>query len=156
RTATRKVKRSGALKMLQKIEDSARTSQATFARDETTADAAWLVDIVSSVSNRSRDEISINARLADLGFDSLMFVELATAIENAGGALTAPERLNEVQDVRELLGVVNRQGTQRREATRLRLDSEKSDDEIHIPEFLRTVGNKGVDLMQRALYERLL
>jgi len=87
-----------------------------------------------------------------------MFVELATAIENAGGALTAPERLNEVQDVRELLGVVSRQGTQsaKREATRLRLESEKGDDEIHIPEFLRAVGNKGVDFMQRALYERLL
>jgi long-chain acyl-CoA synthetase len=85
-----------------------------------------------------------------------MFVELATAIENAGGALTAPERLNEVQDVRELLGVVNRQGTQRRETARLRLDAEKNDEDIHIPEFLRTIGNKGVDLMQRALYERLL
>src|SRR5207247_1583032 len=123
RTATRKVKRSGALKMLQKIEDSARASQATLARDETTADAAWLVDIISSVSNRSRDEISINARLADLGFDSLMFVELATAIENAGGYLTAPERLNEVQDVRELLTVVNREASQtpRREGARLRL-----------------------------------
>src|SRR5947207_454294 len=108
RTATRKIKRSGALKMLQKIEDSARASQATIARDETTADAAWLHDLVSSVSNRSRDEISINARLADLGFDSLMFVEVATAIENAGGYLTAPERLNEFKNVRELLPVVTR------------------------------------------------
>ena len=69
-----------------------------------------MIDIIASVSNRSLDEVSINSRLPDLGFDSLMFVELATAIENAGGALTAPERLNEVQDVRELLGVVNRQG----------------------------------------------
>ena len=85
-----------------------------------------------------------------------MFVELATAIENAGGVLTAPERLNEVQDVRELLTVVSRQGSQKREASRLRLDSEKSDDEIHIPEFLKTIGNKGVDLVQRALYEKLL
>ena len=157
RTATRKVKRSGALKMLQEIEDSARASQATLARDETTADAAWLVDIISSVSNRSRDEISINARLADLGFDSLMFVELATAIENAGGYLTAPERLNEVQDVRELLTVVNREASQtpRREGARLRLEPEK-EDEIRIPEFVRAIGNKTVDLAQRALYERLL
>ena len=157
RTATRKVKRSGALKMLQKIEDSARASQTTLARDETTADAAWLVDIISSVSNRSRDEISINARLADLGFDSLMFVELATAIENAGGSLTAPERLNEVQDVRELLSVVNREASHapRREGARLRLEPEK-EDEIRIPEFVRTIGNKTVDLAQRALYERLL
>src|SRR5207247_3253091 len=89
--------------MLQKIEDSARASQATVARDETTADAAWLLDIISFVSNRSRDEISINARLADLGFDSLMFVELATAIENAGGSLTATECFKEVKDILELL-----------------------------------------------------
>src|SRR5438034_1252389 len=155
RTATRKVKRREILNMMQKIQEGARSSQEV-SGEEITGDAAWLIDIIASVSNRSLDEVSINSRLPDLGFDSLMFVELATAIENAGGALSAPERLNEVQDVRELLSVVNRQGTQRREATRLRLDSEKSDDEIHIPEFLRTVGNKGVDLMQRALYERLL
>ena len=116
------------------------------------------MDLVASVSNRSLDEVSLNVRLADLGFDSLMFVELATAIENAGGALTAPDRLNEVQDVRELLTVVTRQAPQtgRRETTRLRLESDKKDDEIHIPEFLRVVGNKTVDLAQRALYERLL
>src|SRR5258706_3758397 len=83
---------------------------------------------------------------------------MRTALEKAGGAMAEAERLNEVQDVRELLGVVSRQGTQsaKREATRLRLESEKGDDEIHIPEFLRAVGNKGVDFMQRALYERLL
>src|SRR6266478_107836 len=157
RTATRKVKRREVLELMQKIQEGVRAAQEP-AGEVTTGDAAWLIDIVASVSNRSQDEVSINSRLPDLGFDSLMFVELATAIENAGGALTAPERLNEVQDVRELLSVVNRQGSQssRREATRLRLDPEKSDDEIHIPQFLRTVGNKGVELMQRALYERLL
>src|SRR6266436_5500079 len=157
RTATRKVKRREVLSLMQQIEDGQRSEEAG-AGEATTGEAMWLLDIVATVSNRAKDEVSINTRLPDLGFDSLMFVELATAIENAGGALTAPERLNEVQDVRELLSVVNRQGSQssRREATRLRLDPEKSDDEIHIPQFLRTVGNKGVELMQRALYERLL
>jgi long-chain acyl-CoA synthetase len=93
--------------------------------------------------------------MGDLGFDSLMFVELATAIENAGGSLKAPERLNEVQDVRELLSVVNRSGPARRE-TRVKVEAETRDDEIHIPDFVRTIGNKGVDLVQRALYEKLL
>ena len=37
-----------------------------------------------------------------------MFVELATAIENAGGSISAPERFNEVQDVSELVSVVSR------------------------------------------------
>jgi long-chain acyl-CoA synthetase len=157
RTATRKVKRREVLDLMHKLQEGARSTQES-GGEEITGDAAWLIGIIASVSNRSLDEVSINSRLADLGFDSLMFVELATAIENAGGALTAPERLNEVQDVRELLSAVNRQGSKsaRREATRLRLDSEKTDDEIHIPQFLRTVGNKGVEVMQRALYERLL
>jgi long-chain acyl-CoA synthetase len=156
RTATRKVKRSEALKMLQKIEDQVRASQPV-AQEETTGDARWLLDIVSSVSSRPRDEVAINTRLPDLGFDSLMFVELATAIENAGGSLTAPERLNEVQDVRELLTMVSRQATpgQKREGAR-RSETEKIEDEIHIPEIVKSIGNRTVELAQRALYERLL
>jgi long-chain acyl-CoA synthetase len=156
RTATRKVKRREVTSMFQKIEEGTRSS-ATAPTEDVSSDAAWLMDIVASVANRTRDEVFINSRLADLGFDSLMFVELAQAIENAGGALTAPERLNEVQDLRELLTVVSRQGgqSQRSERARLRLESEK-DEEIHIPEALRIVGNKVVGLAQRALYERLL
>jgi long-chain acyl-CoA synthetase len=158
RTATKKVKRREVVKMMQQIEDGARSSQTGASREELSSDALWLLDIVASVSSRPLDEISVNSRLGDLGFDSLMFVELAQAIENAGGSLTAPERLNEVQDVRELLTVVSRQPSQsnKRDSGRLRLDAEKSDDEIHIPEVLKAIGNKTVELAQRALYERLL
>jgi long-chain acyl-CoA synthetase len=157
RTATRKVKRREVVQMMQQLEERTRSAAGAAGSEELTGDAAWLIQIVASVSSRTLDEVSINSRLGDLGFDSLMFVELAQAVENAGGALTAPERLNEVQDVRELLTVVNRQAAQsaRREATRLRLDAEK-DDEIHIPDLLKAVGNKTVELAQRALYDRLL
>src|SRR5262249_23903135 len=139
RTATRKVKRREVVKIMQKIEEGVRSSQGGVNREELSTEALWLLDIVASVSNRPVDEITVNSRLGDLGFDSLMFVELAQAIENAGGSLTAPERLNEVQDVRELPTVVSRQASQgaKREASRLRLDSEKADDEIQIPEVLR-------------------
>src|SRR5262249_35413257 len=127
RTATRKVKRREGLKLMQEIEQRAQAAPEAAKAEELTGDAAWLVEIVASVSNRALDEVAINTRLGDLGFDSLMFVELAQAIENAGGTLTAPERLNEVQEVRELLTVVTRQATQsgRRESSRLRLDSEQ-------------------------------
>jgi len=145
------------LSVMQQIEDGQRSEEAE-AGEAMTGEAMWLLDIVATVSNRAKDEVSINTRLADLGFDSLMFVELATAIENAGGSLTAPERLNEVQDLRELLTVVNRQAATgpKRDTARLKLESEKADDEIHVPEFLRAIGNKTVDLAQRTLYERLL
>ena len=157
RTATRKVKRREVVQMMQQLEERTRSSSGAAGIEELTGDAAWLIQIVASVSSRTLDEVSINSRLGDLGFDSLMFVELAQAVENAGGSLTAPERLNEVQDVRELLTVVNRQAAQtaRREAARPRLDADK-DDEIHIPEFFKAVGNKTVELAQRALYDRLL
>jgi long-chain acyl-CoA synthetase len=157
RTATRKVKRREVLNLMQQIEDGQRSEQSD-SGEAMTGEAMWLLDIVATVSNRAKDEVSINTRLADLGFDSLMFVELATAIENAGGSLTAPERLNEVQDVRELLTVVSRQAATgpKRDTARLKLEAEKGDDEIRVPEFLRTIGNKTVDLAQRTLYERLL
>jgi len=156
RTATRKVKRREVVTLVLQIE-AGRAAQVGLEREEVTGDAAWLADIVAAVSSRSVDEISLNSRLGDLGFDSLMFVELAAAIENAGGSLLAPERLNEVQDLRELLSVVNRTGATagRRDAPRLRLESEK-DEELHVPETLRVIGNKAVEIAQRALYERIL
>src|SRR5256885_10084746 len=154
RTATRKVKRREVLKIVQEVE-AGRSSDVGLEREEVSGDAAWLVDIVASVSSRSVDDISFNSRLSDLGFDSLMFVELATAIENAGGSLMAPDRLNEVQDVRELLAVVNREGAARRDAPRLRLEPEK-DEEIHVPEPVRVIGNKLVSFAQHTLYDRIL
>ena len=154
RTATRKVKRREVVKMVQEME-AGRSAQVGLEREEVTGDAVWLAGIVASVANRSTNEISLNTRLGDLGFDSLMFVELATAIENAGGSLTAPDRLNEVQDVRELLSVVTRQPSAKRESPRLRLETEK-DEEIHVPAPLRIIGNKAVEFAQRALYERIL
>src|SRR5947208_7274341 len=93
RTATRKVKRREVTRMMQTAEERARATQIGFGAETDAGDAAWLVEIVASVSNRSLDEVSINSRLGDLGFDSLMFVELATAIEDGGGSLTAPDRL---------------------------------------------------------------
>jgi long-chain acyl-CoA synthetase len=157
RTATRKIKRREVTGMLEKLEDSAKKGAADLAPDESRRDAIWLRDIVASVSNRPRTEISLNTRLGDLGFDSLMFVELATAIEGAGGSLTAPERLNEVQDVRELLSVVDRQGSGAvGTTTSARGELDKQDDEIHIPSFVRVIGGKGLDAVQHLFYEKFL
>src|SRR4030095_14673565 len=110
---------------------------------------------VASVANRSRSEVAIDTRLSDLGFDSLMFVELATAIEGAGGSISAPERFNEVQDVKELLTVVTRHpGAATKQETRI--EDKGKDDEIHIPSFVRTAGSKAGEFLQRFLYEQFL
>ena len=158
RTATRKVKRSEIVTILQALETSEKSEGA--AERATDSMSRWLIDIVATVSNRATSDISLNSRLSDLGFDSLMFVELASAIENAGGSLMAPERLNEVQDVRELAGVVSRRPVissgaspgqaAARSAGRLDVD------EIAIPSFVQSAGNKAGDFLQKVLYDRLL
>jgi long-chain acyl-CoA synthetase len=86
-----------------------------------------------------------------------MFVELATAIENAGGSISAPERFNEIQDVKELISVVGKGGAAASRGKRSTREQDTTDDgEIYIPSLVRTVGNKGLDFVQKAFYERFL
>ncbi|HKP45238.1 MAG TPA: AMP-binding protein, partial [Pyrinomonadaceae bacterium] len=156
RTATRKVKRAEVVQILQSLEDTEKSAMPASDDGSSDADSRWLIGIVAGVTNRSRDEITMKSRLSDLGFDSLMFVELAAAVEAAGGSISAPERLNEVQDVRELEGVVSKRpgaadrSNKRVEATR------DEDDEIRVPSFVRVVGNKAGDALQHLFYDQFL
>jgi long-chain acyl-CoA synthetase len=155
RTATRKVKRREVVQIMESMEENQKSGRRGSAQESANADSFWLLGLVATVANRPRSEVSTDTRLSDLGFDSLMFVELATAIENAGGAISAPERFNEIQDVRELLTVVSRQpNAAPKQETRV--DDRKKDDEIHVPSFVRTAGNKAADFMQQFLYDQFL
>ena len=155
RTATRKVKRREVVQIMESIEESQRSGRRSSVQETRDADSLWLLGVVATVANRPRSEVSIDTRLSDLGFDSLMFVELATAIEGAGGSISAPERFNEIQDVRELLTVVSRQPSASTKQD-TRPDEPRKNDEIHVPSFVRTAGNRAGDFLQRFLYEQML
>ncbi|MCA1616322.1 MAG: AMP-binding protein, partial [Acidobacteria bacterium] len=161
RTATRKVKRREVVRMMQELEQSQRRLPAGDEPPEPQeSGAGWLLEVVAQVSNRPLSDIRLDTRLADLGFDSLMFVELATAVELAGGTLKSPDTLNQVHDVRELSSFVERDqpaSARREDASRRRAEEvRREDDEIYIPSLVRTVGNRGLDVLQRAFYERFL
>ncbi len=156
RTATRKVKRREVVAIMEALEQTEKAGKVAVGRPPADSDSRWLLDVVATVSNRSRAEVTPDSRLADLGFDSLMFVELATAIENAGGSISAPERLNEVQDVRELASVVGKRSPGVRAEQPLRVDDRRGDDEIHVPSFVRVAGNLAGDALQRIFYDRFL
>ena len=157
RTATRKVKRPEVVAMLQKLE--AGTRKAIGLEIEEKGDnAAWVRQIVANVSSRSQSEVSLNTKLADLGFDSLMFVELAAAIEDAGGKVLSPETLNEVQTVSELLGAVERVDTSKKivdEPNQNRI-KQPDEDELVVPSVVRIVGNKIIGFAQKTLYGGVL
>ncbi|HEY6118536.1 MAG TPA: AMP-binding protein [Pyrinomonadaceae bacterium] len=155
RTATRKVKRREVLRIMLTLETGPKNARSIEA-EAFQGDSSWLIGIIANVSNRQRDEISIGSRFSELGFDSLMFVELATAIESAGGSISAPERFNEIQDIRELMSVVNRRPDAAVSREVRPAERKSIDEEIRIPSMLKTAGNKAADALQQVLYNRFL
>jgi long-chain acyl-CoA synthetase len=155
RTATRKVKRPEVVQMLQNLEDKARRKTKAVAESKGDDNVLWLRKIVGSVSNRPLSDVALDDKLADLGFDSLMFVELQAAVEDAGGRVPSPDNLNEVQTVRELLTAVQRVDKSKKIADEPRVE-EKKEDELFIPSIVRRVGNQLVGLAQNTLYSNVL
>jgi long-chain acyl-CoA synthetase len=155
RTATRKVKRREVIEELQRLEEKTKGETKFKSDKKVDVNVAWLCDIVATVANRPRSEVSLESRLSDFGFDSLMYVELASAIEDAGGKLLSPDTLNEVQDMRELLNVVQRvDKTKRIEAPEIEV--KKDEDEIYVPGILKRIGNVAIDFASEALYNQVL
>ncbi len=156
RTATRKVKRPEVVEMLQTLEDRAKSKTKTVIEAKGDDNALWIRKIVASVSNRPLSDVVMEDKLADLGFDSLMFVELQAAVEDAGGRVASPDTLSEVQSVRELLTAVQRVDKSKKLADEPRVEEKKDEEEIVIPSIVRRVGNAIVDFAQDTLYEGVL
>lgn len=156
RTATRKVKRPEVVEMLQGLEERSRSKTRAVVESKGDDNMLWIRKIVASVSNRPLSDIMIEDKLADLGFDSLMFVELQAAVEDAGGRVLSPDTLNEIQTVRELLTAVTRVDKSKRLADEPRAEQKKEEEEIFIPGIVRRVGNAVVDFAQETLYEGVL
>jgi len=156
RTATRKVRRPEVLAMLQTLEDRSRTKTTRVVESKGDDNLLWIRKVVASVSSRPLSDVAVEDKLADLGFDSLMFVELQAAVEDAGGRVLSPDTLNEVQTVRELLTAVQRVDKSKRLADEPKIEEKKDQEEIYIPSILRRLGNSVVDLAQTTLYEGVL
>ena len=140
RTATRKVKRPEVVEMLQGLEERSRKRSNAMVESKGDDNVLWIRRIVATVSNRPLSDIAVEDRLADLGFDSLMFVELQAAVEDAGGRVISPDTLNEVQTVRELLTAVQRVDRSKKLADEPRVEEKKEDDEIVFPSIIRRAG----------------
>jgi long-chain acyl-CoA synthetase len=156
RTATRKVKRREVVEFLQNLEERARKKTRQIAETKGDDTALWIRGIVATVSNRELSEVSLGDKLTDLGFDSLMFVELQAAVEDAGGRVISPDTLNEVQTVRELLTVVQRVDKSRKLIDEPRKEEKNEEKEIFIPSIVRRIGNQIIEFAQDQLYDTVL
>jgi len=162
RTATRKVKRREVVAELQKLQRATKALAAHMHEVARAGEAAWLIELIAAVCGRERPQITLKTKLSELGFDSLMYVELVSAIEAAGGSVPSPDELANISDVQELLSLVQREFPGKAGARhdgadeRAETSTDEKDDEIHIPDIVKTVGSRALDAAQRFLYEAVL
>ncbi len=161
RTSTRKVKRRQVVEEVQRLERAAKVGREGRSgqkdnEQQQAADGSWLFALVASVTQRSRNEITGDKRLEELGFDSLMMTELSVALESAGVVIPDSSVLAAIGTVGELLSFAraHRQASGQKPAKTRVVDHPSED--INIPSPLVHAGRRVLSAGQRAVYQRLL
>ncbi len=164
KTSTRKPKRREVVKELQRIERAVKGGAEAKQLAASTDTGDWLFDLVADVAQKKRGGVTAATTLAELGFDSLMFTELAVALEAAGVTVPDPSELNGLETVGDVATLVARQGARAKadkpKRDRLKKEREASEqvdpDDIVVPRPLVTLGRAALRSGMRALYERVL
>ncbi|HZJ67139.1 MAG TPA: 1-acyl-sn-glycerol-3-phosphate acyltransferase, partial [Kofleriaceae bacterium] len=165
KTASRKVRRRDVIKEVQRLERAARGGAELKKLDVGAgAGGSWLHDLLADVSQKKRGTITGESRLDELGFDSLMFTELAVALEAAGVNLPDPQELQTVETVADVERLIARAGARTRSekprrdrlAREKAAEDRKADDDIDVPRPLVALGRRALRGGMKALYQRVL
>jgi long-chain acyl-CoA synthetase len=167
KTATRKVKRKLVVEELRRLERAKRQLQA--AQSEGGAggrEAAgdWLIGLLADVTGKPREQIPPTASLQELGVDSLSFAELGVALEAAGVNVPENVELTAITSVPELRAAIAQWGMRKPQkevrptakAKRKSEEEQDTSDRIVLPRWMVSTLNKGLNLGQRNLYEKML
>jgi long-chain acyl-CoA synthetase len=155
KTAKRSIKRREVAAEIARLRRKHEETKGALAAAGEGGQVAWLLDTVATVSGRRRADVQLGSRFGELGFDSLMYAELSSALENAGIAL--PESvdvttLGTVAELQELLARGPAAVARELAAKRARDD----DSEIRVPGMVSAAGKRGLAWAQRALYQKIL
>jgi long-chain acyl-CoA synthetase len=165
KTASRKVRRRDVIKELERLERAARGGAELKKLDGAAPTAGtWLHDLLADVSQKKRGTITAETRLEELGFDSLMFTELAVALEAAGVNVPDPQELLGLETVADVERLVARAGAKARSdkprrdrlAREKAAEDRKADDDIDVPRPLVSLGRRALRGGMKALYSRVL
>ena len=150
RTATRKVKRRELVQWLQE-------KRQLESRDglESAAEQEWLLDVVAKVCEKPRSEVHLDSGLDELGFDSLMYNELSTAIESRTGESLRTDVLMSLTGVRELAESLRRRPHHdRKDAERAK--EPEPEESVALPTPVQEIGRSGLSKVQRWFYHDVL
>ena len=160
RTATRKVKRTEARKMLERM--IAATTRHEDAEGETASSPVRVA--IAAVKGKKVSEIHGDLTMGDeLGFDSLALTELLVALEAKYGALD-PKQLQSCRTVAEVEALVGTERASLRpsaiEASRYKIEgrggAKKEDKTIVLPEQVQEQGKKLIGKVQDFFYGEMM
>ncbi len=156
RTSTRKIKRREIVALMQELkrESDARPAPSSEAPG---LDSNWLLDVVATICEKPRAEVRLDSRLDELGFDSLMYNELATALESTTGDVPSPDVLAGLNDIRELVDYLKRKPVSADRKVAARAVAEKKEEkEIAVPPLIANLGRQGLTAAQGWFYHEVL
>jgi long-chain acyl-CoA synthetase len=158
KTAKRSIKRREVVTEMQRR--VRRLEPAVAEAREHAVGMSWFLDAVAAACGRPRAEVHLRSRVDALGFDSLIYTELAAALEAAG--VTVPEGVDftGAQDVAALyeLAMRGRPGAalERPEKHKRDLGDVLGEGDLHIPEPVARAGKAGLSVLQRLFYRKVL
>jgi long-chain acyl-CoA synthetase len=156
KTAKRSVKRREVAAEIARLRKKAEETKGALAvASSDRGQVGWLLDTIATVSGRKRADVQLGSRFGELGFDSLMYAELSSALESAGAVLPESVDVTTLGTVAELQELLAR-GPVAAARKRAAGSATEEDGEIHIPSPVSAAGKRGLALAQRLFYERVL
>jgi long-chain acyl-CoA synthetase len=157
KTAKRSIKRrevAAEIARLRRKTEETKGALAVAAGDR--GQVSWLLETIATVSGRRRADVQLGSRFGELGFDSLMYAELSSALENAGATLPDSVDVTTIGTVAELHELLSRGpiAAARERAARAAGGDDSGD--IHVPSAVSSAGKRGLALAQRLFYEKVL
>jgi len=151
KTATRKVKRSEVKKILERL--SAAAAPRAEASGHGESNLASVQQAIAAIAAREASTIQPEMNLAtDLGFDSLMSMELTVALEKQLGRTLDSEEISQVETVADLTRLLGSSRSQRSITT-----IEKDDPEtVHLPAPVARVAKDLLTRAQMGFYDNVM
>lgn len=154
RTATRKVRRPDVRTILERLIETRERIDGVVPSEVGSQEALQVVrQLLAAVLGKDVASIDPEARLtADLGLDSLMFVELGAALEARLGVEVASDQLMGIERVRDLAPLLQRHKSLPRAVT----PAHSREGSLPVPALMRTLGRKALGFSQQQFYERVM
>jgi long-chain acyl-CoA synthetase len=157
RTATRKLKRRELVTWLQEK----RLLEAKEAAPATDTDKEWLLELVARVAEKPRSAVSLDVSLDELGFDSLMYNELAGAIESSTGESLSADALMSTTGIREIADNLkrrpHREPKERSQRSRAQRETPgEKVEKVELPDVVKNAGRASLSAVQKWFYHDVL